>query len=848
MIDGGNAPDFTVKQAVPFLLHTIFSLVLDFGKCALLIIILSLTQLAPAYAQIPKPLLPIPPKPAAPEKPPPPPAGPQAIPITDIAVQAEIALVRVRQLENRSRIDDLIETASEDIPMLARDTSYRLAEMRQLLTRNTALETIRTLEEEWRDIETRASALTHDLTRAALQLDRDIAELDALAATWDATGKAASQAGAPPEVLDRVRAVTSAVAEAKRQLLDDRAKVLALQSKSAEIGTRAANALQTLEDARERAVTRLLYRDSPPLWSATFWQRSINSFSTEAGEKLVSQTATLVEYLYANASRVLAHGLFFLGLVAILSLLQTKIAGLCETDGELQRTRQIYDMPVITGMLVALFFSNWFYLRPPRSLWVVISALGAFPVMVFARRVIDSGLYPMLYAIVGFYLADRLRSLFAPLPGVSRLMFMLEGVLITGFIFWTLHMSRRELDAPKWAQLPAWRVIRVGAGLALFLIVLALMSNVAGYVRLADLIIRSVVSSAYTAAVLYALTRVGEGVLLGLLYVPPLSMLRMVKRLRMQITRRLNHWLKWFALFGWIALTLNTTGLMRPFIAFVQWVWKASINIGSLRLSIGDVLTSFFIIWFSYALSRFVRFALEEEVYPNVRLDRGLPYAVSTMLHYIVLLTGFVLALGAIGLDMTRFTILAGAFSVGIGFGLQNIVNNFVSGLIVLFERPIKVGDTIQIDDIVGRVQHIGIRASIVQSTTGAEVIIPNGKLISDKVTNWTLSNQLRQITVPVITKADIDVGQLKEILLDVARKDKRVVRNPPPEVLFIKRAIDTLEFELRIWTDDLDNWLSVKSDLITEINEALRQREMAAQAQAHAPAPLPAPSAQGAV
>jgi potassium efflux system protein len=833
-----------VTQAVLFLWHTIFSFILKFGKCGLLIIILALAQLGTAYSQIPKPLLPIPPKPAAPEKPPPPPPSPQAIPITDIAVQAEIALSRVRQLENRSRIDDLIETASEEIPMLARDTSYRLAETRQLLTMNTPLETIRTLEEEWRDIETRSSALTHDLTRAALQLDRDIAELDALGATWDATGKAAAQAGAPPEVLDRVRAVTSAVAEAKRRLLSDRAKVLALQSKSAEIGTRAANALQMLADARERAVTRLLYRDSPPLWSVAFWRRSINSFSTEAGEKLVNQTAALTEYLRANATRALAHGLFFLGLVAILSLLRLKIAQLCETDGELQRTRKIYDMPVLSGLLVALFFSNLFYPRPPRALWVIISALAAVPVMVFARRVIDSGLYPLLYAIVGFYLADRLRSLFAPLPGASRLMFLIEGVLITGFIFWTLHISRRELNAPKWAQLSAWRVIRVGAGLALFLVMLALMSNVAGYVRLADLIIRTVVSSAYTAVVLYALTRVGEGLLLGLLYVPPLSMLRMVRRLRMQITHRINHWLKWLAFFGWIALTLHTTGLLRPFIAFMQWVWRTSVNIGSLRLSIGDVLTSFFIIWFAYALSRFVRFALEEEVYPNVRLDRGLPYAVSTMLHYILLLSGFVLALGAIGVDMTRFTILAGAFSVGIGFGLQNIVNNFVSGLIVLFERPIKVGDTIQIDDIVGRVQHIGIRASIVQSTTGAEVIIPNGKLISDKVTNWTLSNQLRLITVPVTTKADVDVGQLKGILLDVARKDKRVARIPPPEVLFIKRAIDTLEFELRVWTDDLDNWLSVKSDLITEINEALRQREVAAQAQAHAPASTPAPSA----
>jgi small-conductance mechanosensitive channel len=316
----------------------------------------------------------------------------------------------------------------------------------------------------------------------------------------------------------------------------------------------------------------------------------------------------------------------------------------------------------------------------------------------------------------------------------------------------------------------------------------------------------------------------------------------------MLLTHLINRWLKWAAFFAWLGFTLQTPGLLRPALDFIRWLWNASLSIGSLTFTIGDVFTFIFILWASHLLSRLIRFILEEEIYPNVRLDRGLPYAVSTILHYILLLSGLVLALSAIGVDMTKFTIVAGALSVGIGFGLQNIVNNFVSGLIVLFERPVKVGDTIQIDDVIGRVQHIGIRASIVRSTAGAEVIIPNGKLISDKVTNWTLSNQLRQITVPVITKSDIDVSQFKKLLLEIALKNKMVVHNPPPEVLFAKRGIDSFEFELRVWTDNLDAWLEVKSDLITEINEALRQNEMPAQAPLPATPPTVVPATTSAV
>ena len=110
-------------------------------------------------------------------------------------------------------------------------------------------------------------------------------------------------------------------------------------------------------------------------------------------------------------------------------------------------------------------------------------------------------------------------------------------------------------------------------------------------------------------------------------------------------------------------------------------------------------------------------------------------------------------------------------------------------------------------------------------------MIIPNGKLIADKVTNWTLSRQLRQIAVPVVTKPDIHVGQLKTILFDVARWHKQVLDSPAPEVLFIKRGVDMFEFELRVWTDDVDAWLKVRSDLITDINEALSNKDLPAQA-----------------
>lgn len=146
-----------------------------------------------------------------------------------------------------------------------------------------------------------------------------------------------------------------------------------------------------------------------------------------------------------------------------------------------------------------------------------------------------------------------------------------------------------------------------------------------------------------------------------------------------------------------------------------------------------------------------------------------------------ILLVGLTLALSASGIDMTRFAIVVGAFTVGIGFGLRDVVNNFVSGLIVLFEHPVKAGDPIQIGDVVGCARYIGIRATMIESTSGASAIIPNGKLISGKFTNWTLSRHIRQIFVPGIARADLSADEVTSLPLDVTKENEKVMDSQEP-------------------------------------------------------------------
>src|SRR5437660_10100293 len=164
------------------------------------------------------------------------------------------------------------------------------------------------------------------------------------------------------------------------------------------------------------------------------------------------------------------------------------------------------------------------------------------------------------------------------------------------------------------------------------------------------------------------------------------------------------------------------------------------------HFTLGASLGLLLILIGGYALANVFTFFLKKVVLPKLPLQRGVPYAIATVTYYVLLILVALAALSAAGVELNKFTVLTGALGVGLGFGLQNIVNNFVSGLILLFDRPIHVGDTVEVGGLVGIVRRIGARSSTIVTLQGAEVIVPNSNLLSNQVINWTLSSQWRRV------------------------------------------------------------------------------------------------------
>jgi potassium efflux system protein len=749
-------------------------------------------------------------------------AAPTPIPLGEASWQSEAVLETLRDMT--SRPDPAIATVSRRLRPFSYEISSRLIENSQILAAKPPLEQLSYLESIWLDSTRRLSGWDQDLVKSASELESDLQQLAKLETVWTDTYKSAQDAHAPEEVLRRIESVQEAIRNTRGQVATRLKQILATQNQIAEQNARVGAALLAVRHAREQALARLFIRDSEPIWNGEVGSAAGSDLMQKSHDSFENQFGMLASYASRQRGRFFFHAGLVLLLIFVFRWARQRTQEWAKEDPRLEREALVFAIPVATAVVLSILFESFIYPQAPRLLYAILGAAALIPALLILRRLIAPPFIPILNVLVVFYFVDQFRLVTASLSQLPRWVFMAELIGGICFLVWLKRLYHKQPEKSRFQALKDLMVT-----LALLLFAVALGANVLGYVGLSYLVGNAVLASAYVAMFLTAATRILDGLVGIALKVPPLSLLQIVNRHWQLLHRRTNRVIQFAAMIWWLFLTLKYSSLSVPLAKDIHAILSASIVMGSLSLSWGNFLAFIITICAAFLISRFLRFLLEEDIYQRFHLARGLPYAISTLLNYIILLVGFFLALAALGVDMTKFTILAGAFGVGIGFGMQNVINNFVSGLILLFERPIKVGDIIQIDTSTGVVQRIGIRASIVRTSDGAEIIVPNGNLISGNVTNWTFSDRRRAIQIPVTTSRQADAAHVIDLLKKLATANEKIARQPPPQVYFSNVAGGVLNFELRAWTDQYEDWTRIRSDLALAINEALVKENLAA-------------------
>ena len=437
----------------------------------------------------------------------------------------------------------------------------------------------------------------------------------------------------------------------------------------------------------------------------------------------------------------------------------------------------------------------------------------------------------LIYLALGFLALMSTKLL--EMPRVSRMFlehFFLLGVLVWGW--WLLrhtylHRLLPALSDPIWIHRP-W-VGRSLQGLLLFLIVVILLADLLKFQDLSLYLARAVASTLLAMALLWCLWLLGETFIRHLLH-PEDSVVLQRYPERAEPIRRIFHLCRWALSLGLgaivllLALKFWQIPLDRLAWAF-QWVtWGPTL--GPVKLTTLRVLGVLLTLYFGFFFSRVLRGLMMTHIFPLTTLEAGVQYTISTTLHYVVLIVAALIALGILGFPLTNLALVAGALGVGIGFGLQNIVNNFLSGLILLFERPIKVGDMLVVDGQWGLVKEIRVRSTIFETFDRYVLIIPNSELVSNKVLNWThYGAGINRLTLKVGVSYGSDPRQVTQIITAVCKANPRVVPEPPPQIYFNVYGDSSLDFTIWVHLRTPSDRIPATHEINSAIFEAFREQ-----------------------
>ncbi|MGE8681597.1 MAG: mechanosensitive ion channel family protein [Achromobacter marplatensis] len=749
------------------------------------------------------------------------PAPPEAIQMADIPLRADTDLRYAEGVLQRVATADPGTAFTPTLDAIAKSADEKLYEFQPAQLRTLPIMRVESLERHWLFDAHRLARWRSDLRQATSWYASDAAELFRRRAAWQAIKDAAGAANLPPALTDRMDAVLAQLTAAGQALSGPLSRQAELEQRAAAIEERIKAGQRSVTDAIDYIDSRLMRVDSPPLWALGQTPDSSQDTMALLRTGLDIEVRFARDYNAAESDNQRALRILQLVLLPLLLWLARKSRDAIRAGVMSETAAGVLGRPLSTWLLLSML--GVLALEPDAPLMVqqVALVLAAVPVLRLLPPSVRRQMDQWPHVITGLFLAERLGFLFL----ANTLFYRLSTVALTAIalaaILWLMRRGHKAVPVAPTRQMRALRAIAWGAAA---LLCASLAANLFGNVSLAEMLTSAVIGSGYFGLVLYAGVTVITTLLQLLLARQGISRFRLAREHAPPLVQLLIRLLTAAAAVGWAVYAMDRFRVLRSTYAFVAELLSYTLAVGTISISLGNILVFLISVVIAFWAARTIRLVLHDEVLTRMALPRGVGNSIASLTYYLVLLLGLGIALSAAGFQTSQLTIVFGALGVGIGFGLQNVVNNFVSGLILMFERPIQPGDVVDISGTSGQVREIGMRATRIKTFEGADVIVPNGTLLSEKLTNWTMLDRSRRIEISVGLAYGTDPAQVIALLNGVARQTPGIVADPAPVVLFMGFGASTLDFSLRAWTTDFDRWIDIRSDMLTGMYTALKQ------------------------
>ncbi len=676
---------------------------------------------------------------------------------------------------------------------------------------------LESLERHWRFLSRDLDRWHKELQAAIKPLSADAEQLAARRRIWDAT--LAAQAGDETPWTARARQVVAKLDAAERTLAKPGAALLKLSQSAVAVDDDIAAGLEQAQQQIRRRDRDLLRLDAPPLWTEAGTPRAKRAAEDVARQGLAIEIAFAKDYDDRFTRTRNAMTLAMVALLPVLMWVSRRTRARARREQVAEATLAVLSRPFAAWIVLYAIASLIFNWDGPVIRHQATLLIAWLPVLRLLPGVVRRALGPWAWISAVFYALNFAASLFAIDPLAYRYaLATLAGVLIATLV-WLARRHRRRIE-PSSARTRTLWLLHGSALLAAG----SLLANVVGNMSLATVLLDGLLDATYIAVALAAVAAV-VAALSDSVFRRGVEVMPARVSARAGSLKRAAVTLGGIAMAAvWLLATLNAFRILRPAYDAVQVLLGYRVAFGDVAFSFGNVAVFGVSVWIAWWLSRTLRDLLAEDVLPNMALPRGVAHSVSTLSYYALICIGLLVALAISGFQLSQLAIVFGALGVGIGLGLQDVVKNFVSGLILMVERPIQPGDVVELNGVTGRVREIGLRATRLVTFEGADVVVPNGMLVAERLTNWTLSNSSRRIEVNVGVAYNSDPEQVLALLRGVAAKTEGLLPEPAPAALFVGFGASSLDFTLRAWTREESDWVAIRSRMGLSVLAALRE------------------------
>ena len=740
-----------------------------------------------------------------------------AIAPADIPSRADADEKFIQAVQRRAQMVDRVRRFEQALSRQATALD-RLAELTESSDLSQlSVQRLESLERHWQLKERGLTQTRADLARATNVASEDAAELAERRAAWQAT---VAQPYLSPALLQRSDEMVAQIDRAQAQLADPLAKLLDLGRRSNALSAQVQKGVAEVVGQVAEQDRRLVTMDSPPLWQALRESDAQEPVALGLRRSLEIETAFARDYDSAHARLLPALGGFALGLLPLIFWIKRRARALVAAGQLGEHVAQALARPWAAWLLLVAAGAVVYGLQGPNLRQQAVMLLAWVPVLGLLQRRLLHVVGPWAYLSAIFYFLNVVISLLVGNPLLHRLLLLGLTLLMLLTLGWHLLRARRGgADGDNQFQASSWHVVAL---LACAVLVVAAASNVLGNISLSAMLVSATLDSSYVALAMYAGSKVVVALFQVLLAGPTVA--KLVQRYSASLVPALVNVGRTVLVVGWLLFTLQSFRIYRPVSSFAIMVLTHEFRIGELALSLGSLVAFALATWAAFWVAKTIRQVLAEDILPSLSLPRGVGNSVSSLSYYVILFLGLLAALAAAGFQVGQLTLVFGALGVGIGFGLQDVVRNFVAGLILMFERPLQRGDTVEVAGMLGQVRDIGLRATTVTTFEGADVVVPNGMLLADKMVNWTLNGTRRRFDLNISTHYSEDPQRTMDLLVEIARSCSGVAATPAPACIMTGLGPGELQFNIRAWTKDFGDWVQVRTELAMKIRNGLAE------------------------